>query len=368
MAQRTPFTFVVPALVACLSMGCGDDGPTSEDGTDTDASSTTATSAFTTFSTSGTSSSNATGSTGSTSSSSDDGSSDGGDERPWPCDALPRAGATALIDDFEGDGISIPNVDGRNGGWYSYHDGTNGSLNPYPYEHTYGDDAYAGEGAGRIHGGGFVSWGAEIGVGLYYTALGMCPYDASPYDGITFWARGNVPVFVRFSTTQTVPVAEGGSCTAGPYCWADWGVTISLTDEWQQYVVRWDELEAPTWGVQTTFDPAEVMLIHWQDLTATEFDIWIDELAFYDEDDAGEDTGSTGEDSGTTDPTDGDSSDAESTGSTGDASTGSDTDESGGTSGSDDSGEGSTGGSTAGASAGESSDAESTGDAAQTLR
>src|SRR5690606_22626130 len=210
------------------------------------------------------------------------------------CTHLPRAGATALIDDFEGDGVGLPYADGRTGAWYTSDDGSS-QLHPTPYEHTFGDGAFAGDGAARLQGEGFRSWGGSLGVVLYHNGQHACPYDASPYDGISFWARGGRSVFLHFSSVHTVPVEEGGRCTVETNCSADWGITLRLTEDWRQYVVRWSELQPPTWGIRSAFEPNELVLVQWQFVGPDPFDLWIDDLAFY-TDGHHDETGSTGSD------------------------------------------------------------------------
>ena len=80
-----------------------------------------------------------------------------------------------LIDDVEGPFPTLPARDGRNGGWYSVHDESNGQVTPasaMPLQPARGASHFA---AG-ISGGGFYDWGAQLGVSLKSPATG---YDAS---------------------------------------------------------------------------------------------------------------------------------------------------------------------------------------------
>jgi len=216
---------------------------------------------------------------------------------PADCPVGPAL-TTTRIDDLEHMGTGLPSRDGRSGGWYHYNDGTSGMQ--FPVALTVTDEAAVeGTRSIRTYGEGFSSWGAALGLSIRADGRGDdCPYDASAYEGITFWARGQDQVFMHVSTVATVPVDEGGTCASATLCWDDHGKSILLTDEWTQYTVRWDEVQQAGWGIPADFDPSRIVLFHWQDQDASSFDIWVDDLRFF----PGEDDGST------TGPEDGESS------------------------------------------------------------
>lgn len=104
-----------------------------------------------------------------------------------------------LISDFELDN-SIAAVDGRQGGWYTYHDDTVGghfaNANGYDLAYNAGNPNCTPGAALHVMGTGFATWGAAMGVdwkprpqdgdGGYGDKT---PYDASKYRGVSFWAR-----------------------------------------------------------------------------------------------------------------------------------------------------------------------------------
>lgn len=344
------FAPIAPFVIACG----GDDVEADSDGapTGTESSSTglTGASSFT----SGPASTSLTSptSTSSTETTLDVISTDtGADDEPYMRDCPPARVAGPEIDDFEGSGPYVSFDDGRVHGWFSYDDGTNGTLTPSPYDAHSHEDAYAGRGAAHIEAEGFTYWGVGLVLALNVTGVGDCPADASAYDGITFWARGLGRVYVHFSTLQTLPPDYGGACASD--CWDDHGLDIDLTDEWQPFTIRWTDLKQRGFGRRATFDPTELVFIHWQDESALEVDIWVDELRFI-SDDSESSTGTGTGDTGTGDTGDDMTSSSTSVG-TEDGSTGSDATSS--------TSDGSTSdGSTASASTGESTtDAESTG-------
>jgi len=338
------------AVLLCTPVvaACGDD---SGGTTDTDTSTGTAgstTEAWTTLDTGTAQSSTTTAS---------DTTTDTGDTEDTPSVRCPdeprRARDQPLIDDLEDGNIQIPEFDGRMGGWYIYDDGTGGRQQPSPLRVTT-ESAAVGTTAIRTYGEGFTSWGAAIGLAFTISELdyGNCPYDASAYDGVSFWARGSGTIRFHISTMDTATVEEGGRCT-GEKCWDDYGIELALEDEWQHFVVRWEDLARGGWGVDSEFDPRELLLMHWQQEHALEFDTWVDDLRFYRAPDDETGTGSTGDASETGDGSTGDSDPSGSTGdgSTGDGSTGDATD--GGSTGA---AEGSSSDGSTGAAEGSSSD------------
>lgn len=213
---------------------------------------------------------------------------------PWDCPPPRSAGEVPLIDDFEAP--SLPAVDGREGGWYVYNDGTGGVQTPEGSIERSTENPHRGQYAGRTHGEGFTDWGAAMALAIQTIGTnggGNCPYDASAYDGITFWARGEDRIFVHITTMNTAPVDQGGRCAVTAECWDDFGAHISLTDEWTRYTLAWDELAQSGWGLPTEFDPREILLLHWQDEDASSFDIWIDDVSFWSEEVPGASTSSS---------------------------------------------------------------------------
>lgn len=181
-----------------------------------------------------------------------------------------------LIDDLEDGDSQLPTQDGRRGWWYTQDDGTSEDQIPMnPWGPT-DADAFEGEFSARIAGSGFRGWGSTLGM----TLNAECPYDASAFSGIEFWARGIGTTRVRFTTVATVPTdVDPGTCLE--QCWDDFGTYIDLTDAWTQYTITWDQISQEGWGEPAEFDSGTLLAIVWQGGGALrEFDIWLDDIQF----------------------------------------------------------------------------------------
>ncbi|MEE9385413.1 MAG: hypothetical protein V3V08_18555 [Nannocystaceae bacterium] len=197
---------------------------------------------------------------------------------------------TALIDDLDdGDG-QIAEVGGRRGAWYVYNDVADG-LSPGAQQvpPAGGDFLPASGGAegsafcAQTSGSGFGSWGAGIGVDLNDDGEGeKHAFDASGYTGIRFMARGNTEIRFSGMIASVLPVADGGSCQAGPEaaCYDAHGTKITLGSEWQQYSIPFSQLLQEGWGAVQAFAPGELMGLQFQVATGVAFEFSIDSLHF----------------------------------------------------------------------------------------
>ncbi len=120
--------------------------------------------------------------------------------------------ADDLIADFTTDNGLSP-VDGREGGFYVYGDGsTNGQFDPpvvqgqpYPIDQTTGNTNCSGPGSFHVKASGWGVWGAALGTDFVPRLpldAGVAPdgqgwkgtYDASKYKGVSFWAKATAPL------------------------------------------------------------------------------------------------------------------------------------------------------------------------------
>ena len=149
------------------------------------------------------------------------------------------------------------------------------------------------------------AWGSALAAEL----SNGCPFDASKYGGITFYAKGTSTVFegsnkllVLVGNPEYIPTENGGFCNDSPTlmppdpaCYARQRVTIDLTPDWKQYTVAWADLQAPSYFTTgNPFGPDRVRDIVFnasgpsggmtnaagQPFPSATFDVWIDELAF----------------------------------------------------------------------------------------
>jgi hypothetical protein len=123
-------------------------------------------------------------------------------------------------------------------------------------------------------------------------------FDASCWDGISFWAKKNGPTG---GSAITVTVSDAWT-TSGrmdpetnmPYCETRDGVpdtrkcdsagaAVSLTEEWTLYVLRWEDLKQKGFGVPSVLgrvDPGNIKGVTLL-ISPGDWDIWIDDVAFF---------------------------------------------------------------------------------------
>jgi hypothetical protein len=188
-------------------------------------------------------------------------------------------GSEPLIDDFEDRNARILPVEGRDGTWAAYNDGTSkqtpsnqSPLHPSHLPKNRGASAYA------LHASGdqLTQWGAIVMASL--VDRDTC-YDASAYDGIEFWANGNTRVSVRLSVIDAMPVASGGLCKSD--CYGEPGVPVNLGKDWAKYTITWERLKELGAKGQSPFDPGRITSLQFSiDAADTPFDIWIDDVRF----------------------------------------------------------------------------------------
>jgi hypothetical protein len=182
------------------------------------------------------------------------------------------------IDDFDDDD-ALFSGNGLDGGWYAYGDGSSGTIT--------GGDGLAPVplgvegGALRVEAGGFTSWGPVFGAWLSES----CLFDASAYDGVTFYAKGNVTgapngkVSLRLVGLEDITPDKGGLCESN--CYNSPYVELSLdSDCYSRYSFRFDEFHR-VGESESTLAPSELYLMDFAIGTATSFEIWIDELSFF---------------------------------------------------------------------------------------
>ena len=191
-----------------------------------------------------------------------------------------KGGTNPIIDDFEdGDGGIVP-VDNRIGWWFAASDGTAGTMTPAPNT-TFNPSTPGRPNNGyalHVAGSGFTSWGSLVGTSLVVAKSSQCPFDASAFKGITFWAKGTGTLRAQVTISATETVANGGTCTAK--CDDVHGAPVRLGAGWQQYSYRWIDLTQQGWGTAVAFDPKTILAFQLNSPQNTQFDYWIDDVAF----------------------------------------------------------------------------------------
>jgi len=188
-----------------------------------------------------------------------------------------------MIDDFEdGNGALIP-ADGRQGFWYVFNDGSVGSSQT-PAADMVLPELGGASGTNRAmhtNGTGFTEWGAGLGIDFKNmggnNAMKMA-YDASGYTGIVLMAKGNGPVRASVQIEATTPEGEGGTCVSD--CDLH-GMLLNLTEQWQQFVLPFDQLNQEGWGTPAAWDAMTTTGLQFRVNANVDFDFWVDEIGFY---------------------------------------------------------------------------------------
>jgi len=140
--------------------------------------------------------------------------------------------------------------------------------------------------AARTHGTGF-DGRAGLGLELYVRPdddLAICPYDAARYSGIHVCLRGQGPVDLLLRTSATQPERWGGCCNEDTTsCNDHFMTTFELTDQWECYDRGWGEFSQGGFGDPADLDPSRLIGFSFQAPTPNgeDFDIWVDDLAFW---------------------------------------------------------------------------------------
>jgi len=216
----------------------------------------------------GTGSGGATGGGGSTSSGA------GGSTTPPP--------ANDLIDNLDDNDGRIIMTAGRQGPWHSFNDTNGGNQQPpigggfLPQAGGANNTPYAVHTTGSGYQYGGVGFDLNNATTTEESPQSQS-YDASAFNGMTFWAKGSGPLRVELAMKSFVPTDRGGSCTAN--CWNVYGASTSnLTSSWQQYTIAFSALQREQGGTDPPFNPSELMGVAFK--AGGTFDFWIDEVAF----------------------------------------------------------------------------------------
>lgn len=216
----------------------------------------------------------------------DEGGDGDGDAEPVApivsCAVATGAGDAPMIDDFEDGDMDTLGIDGRSGGWYAYN---SDDTREHVFEVTAADGLPAGSQRAMHTSGRDFQW-AGIGFGLRWGTENddgewvECVYDATAYQGVRFWARGDGSARLTVSVPGVIPEDDGGTCVSD--CWNNHGVDLTLRDAWTEHFIPFTDMVQPDYGEQLgPLDPAELRTMQFEFPGDTAFDLWIDELQFY---------------------------------------------------------------------------------------
>ena len=199
---------------------------------------------------------------------------------------MKECGPDGVIDDMEDNNNQISVIAERGGYWYTYVDKDGSTVWPVP-----GDQ---GGTFTMVEGGHESKFAAEFkgkmaGKSIVYAAMGLNfldpkePYNASAYEGITFWAKSAPNTAGRL----TVKMPDGNTDPDGQVCSAcfnDYGFAVNVPQEWTRFVLPFNDLkQEPDWGAprKPHIDRKRIYAIHFEaKVPSAEYDFWIDDIAF----------------------------------------------------------------------------------------
>jgi endoglucanase len=190
-----------------------------------------------------------------------------------------------VVDDDEDDNNQVLIRGGRNGYWYTFVDKAGSTVTP-PSQMTFlmspggaGGSRYAARMLGKMAGSGAPLF---AGMGFSFTDP-KGPYDASGYSGILFYGKAGPgsTVNVRLKVPDVNTDQAGHVCTE---CFNDFGSDVTLTDQWQKYVVAFAGMkQMDGWGAPhpASIDKSKLYGVQWQVTQAgASYDIWVDGVQF----------------------------------------------------------------------------------------
>ena len=207
------------------------------------------------------------------------------------CGIFVSKGGFLTLDDFEeaptawspagGIGINWPAQDGRTGAWTQYAS-TPGKLEVAATDTNGGSP---GSKQALHYSGGPGTFEATLAL-----PMGSSCYDASAYDGISFWVKGNAgagngKIKFNLHTPVSEPKESGGACTAG--CYDHFAKMIDVTPGWTHYQIKWADFartdcKSPTPPIPDGFEPhKQIVALSFSvgDMNKG-FDYWIDDVTF----------------------------------------------------------------------------------------
>ncbi len=200
---------------------------------------------------------------------------------PKVCTKGTRPAVDGVIDDFEDGDMQLSREADRTGYWFSSHDSNGSSIDPNPLAPSPGG---LGGSQKALHLTGQTAstvgaWGALIGANL----VGEGVYDGSDHAGISFEAKvGTTSTrVVSFKVADVNTHPDGGVCKN---CWNHFAKKLELTTEWREYRVSFDELKQEAgWGDPfPAVTPSKLIALNWSIEPGRVFDLWIDDVHFYD--------------------------------------------------------------------------------------
>ena len=186
-----------------------------------------------------------------------------------------------VIDDFEDDDLVLPAspaLGGRVGKWYAYGDGTGTGTLAVTAINRGVSSVYGLLATGM----GFNSWGSGFAVDLNNSGRGQpgkAPYDATGYQGVTFWARAQAATTLIVALSDVDTDAAGQTCTI---CDRHYYEPVQLSPNWQRFELAFSELvlEPGTVPAPTAFKPSGVVSLQFRLAPGQSYELNVDDVAF----------------------------------------------------------------------------------------
>lgn len=189
------------------------------------------------------------------------------------CGDAVAIGNEPIISNFDNCTFSVLPNEGRGGSWFSFDDGSDGTLT-----------MEVESGAAHFTSSNWTIWGSGVGCSVAPSLSNTehCSYDASPYAGIRFKAKGTGRIRLKVATASNVAVDQGGTCNRGENCY-DLPVGYGrLTNEWQTFEIPFCSMFPEGWGGEVApLDPSELVDLEFFLDAGPDVDLWIDDLAFF---------------------------------------------------------------------------------------
>jgi endoglucanase len=196
-------------------------------------------------------------------------------------------GPEGMIEDSEDNNNQINAVGGRGGYMYTFVDKEGSTVDPASGESGGVFTPAQGGAEGSQYAMRFK--GTVGSATVVYTGMGLNfvdpkgPYDASKYQGISFWAKkgpgSTNKVRLKVPDVNTDP--DGKVCSE---CFNDFGVDLNLTEEWTKYTVPFDRMKQLTgWGAphKPSVDKSKIYGIQFQvNDKGKPYDVWVDNIQF----------------------------------------------------------------------------------------
>jgi hypothetical protein len=142
--------------------------------------------------------------------------------------------------------------------------------------------------AAHFHGAGLTTWGADMAATLSGPTT---PVDGSTYSGISFKVKAGAnnkatAITVKMQNADSLPAC--GMCDPADMmskaCYSGYAASANISGTgWSPVQIPWASMKAPAWGLHTStaVDPKQLFVISIVVDKGADFDLWIDDVAFY---------------------------------------------------------------------------------------